>query len=542
MRGYFRLVVVLLVSTFCFGAVTPDEARQWQQDLQYFHDHAAEVHRNLFHDMKPAQFDAAVADLQKQVPTLSRNQIIVGLMRIVAMIDDGHSHIPFDASEGFHHLPIRLWQFSDGLYVVAGDKKYAEIVGGRVVRFGNTPVDEVLKAASTIAPHDNAMTIKARVQYSLTFPEVLNGLGVIGDPSHVPITVTKDGKEITASIEPESFDYYRDRHDFALPAGWVDACDPSAPVPLWQRHPDDLYWFDYDPKEKLLYVQYNAVQQKKDESIADFFARVMAFANSHPVDKFVLDLRQNGGGNNYFNLPIIHDFIRSDAVNQPGKLFTIIGRQTFSAAGNLTNEMRINTNTMFVGEPSGFRPNMYGDPAALILPNSKIKVMLSTLWWQDNDPRDNRPWQAPDLAVESSFADYRAGRDPVLEVVLRAKAEKPIAAQLQAYIDANHPEEAHQALTEYLADPLHRYVNVEQQLNNMGYEYLGRHDVNRAIEVFKLNVEAYPQSWNVYDSLGEAYLASGDRALAKENYRRSLELNPKNQTARDVLAQGPKGS
>jgi Flp pilus assembly protein TadD len=49
-----------------------------------------------------------------------------------------------------------------------------------------------------------------------------------------------------------------------------------------------------------------------------------------------------------------------------------------------------------------------------------------------------------------------------------------------------------------------------------------------AIAVLKLNVELYPGSWNVYDSLGEAYMLNGDKALAISNYEKSLELNPKN--------------
>lgn len=487
--------------------------------------------------MKQADFEAAIAELKSQVPHLSRNQIIVGLMKVVAMIHDGHSYVPFDTpAVGFHKLPIRLWQFSDGLYIVQGHKKYASIVGGRITRIGDAPVEQALRAVAQIAPRDNPMTIEARSQYYLTFSEILNGLGVTPNASRVPFTVEKGGKQVQMDVEPEDSNTADHRHDFSLPPDWVDARDPSAPVPLWQRHPDQVYWLEYDKPQHLLYVQYNAVREKPDESLASFFARVMDVAKNNEVDKFVFDLRQNGGGNNYLNLPIIHSFIRSDAVNQPGKLFTMIGRQTFSAAGNCVNEMRKHTNTLFVGEPSGFRPNMYGDPAPLVLPNSKVTVMLSTLWWQDNDPRDNRPWQPPDLAVAPRFEDYREGRDPALQVVLSAKAETPIVDQIRTLIDKNDPEGANKTLDGYLANPLHKYANFEQELNKLGYSYLGKHEVSRAIDVFKLNVEAYPQSWNTYDSLGEAYAAQGNHELAVVNYRKSLELNPKNQTAEAFIA------
>ncbi|MGB6687818.1 MAG: tetratricopeptide repeat protein [Terracidiphilus sp.] len=60
-------------------------------------------------------------------------------------------------------------------------------------------------------------------------------------------------------------------------------------------------------------------------------------------------------------------------------------------------------------------------------------------------------------------------------------------------------------------------------------------DVAGAIEIFKLNVDQFPQEWNVYDSLGEAYLKLGSKADAIKNYKRSLELNPNNDNGRGVL-------
>jgi Flp pilus assembly protein TadD len=56
-----------------------------------------------------------------------------------------------------------------------------------------------------------------------------------------------------------------------------------------------------------------------------------------------------------------------------------------------------------------------------------------------------------------------------------------------------------------------------------------------AIEILKLNVEAYPESWNTYDSLAEAYMKNGDKEEAIKHYRKSLELNPKNENARITL-------
>jgi acetyl esterase/lipase len=71
----------------------------------------------------------------------------------------------------------------------------------------------------------------------------------------------------------------------------------------------------------------------------------------------------------------------------------------------------------------------------------------------------------------------------------------------------------------------------EATLNNLGYRLIQKGRLKDAIEVFKLNVEAYPQSGNVWDSLAEAYMLNGDKGLAVQNYKKSLDLNPKNANA-----------
>jgi tetratricopeptide (TPR) repeat protein len=75
----------------------------------------------------------------------------------------------------------------------------------------------------------------------------------------------------------------------------------------------------------------------------------------------------------------------------------------------------------------------------------------------------------------------------------------------------------------------------ESSINSLGYELMNSSRLSDAIEVFKLNVEVFPESANVYDSLAEAYMKSDDIGNAIKYYEKSLELNPENENAREML-------
>jgi len=77
--------------------------------------------------------------------------------------------------------------------------------------------------------------------------------------------------------------------------------------------------------------------------------------------------------------------------------------------------------------------------------------------------------------------------------------------------------------------------HTEGDMNNLGYKYLGEERFEEALMVFKLNVDAFPKSWNVYDSYGEALMKSGDAEAAIVNYGKSVEMNPENENGKQML-------
>ena len=106
-----------------------------------------------------------------------------------------------------------------------------------------------------------------------------------------------------------------------------------------------------------------------------------------------------------------------------------------------------------------------------------------------------------------------------------------IAETLSATIASSGIDAAAKQYHELTAAQSTTYNFDEDELNHLGYKLIRAKKLKEAIRIFQLNVEAYPQSSNVYDSLGEAYMDDGNKPLAIVNYQKSLALNPKNRGA-----------
>ncbi|MGH7515919.1 MAG: tetratricopeptide repeat protein [Gemmatimonadales bacterium] len=539
MRSVLLLLLLALAPRALPGQ--DDSSAGWRTDLEVLATELPRRHPNLFRRLPRERFDSAVRALDARLPSLRREQIVVGLMRLVAMAGDAHTAInpAFDSRVGFRYYPLRLHLFSDGLFVRRADPRYAELVGARVIRIGRSSVEEALRATSSLIAHDNEMWVQAQAPFWLMMPEVLTGLGLARAAERLPLELEKGGRHWTAVVQPAGR-LVPSHHGAGYPvddARWSDMWSGSADSgPLWLRQTGVPYWVDYDPAVRTLYIGYRAVQSMADgESNTAFFKRVFALADSVPVDRFVLDVRENSGGNSHYNRQVVLGIVRRPAIDRKGTLFAIVGRHTFSAAQSLVNELERYTNVTFVGEPTGSAPNFFGDHERLVLPHSGISVMVSTLWWQTLNPRDRRPFVAPRIAASLSSADYRAGIDPALRAILAARGRPSLAERITPPLRSTDTALAARRLREYRAEPENAYADIEQEVNALGYEFLEGGKLDLAIAVFRLNADAYPRSANAHDSLGEAYERSGRRELAIASYRRALAINPATESSRKAL-------
>lgn len=416
-----------------FGIIEPtlltrDEG--WRSDLTLL---AREVRRRMVDPHRLARegrFDAALSALDAAVPHLNDAQMYVELRKLVRLVGDGHSVIGRNPARDdlLLTLPVQFGLFEEGLYIVAAAPQHAALLGMRVVRIGNATTAEALAAVEPLLSRDNSQWVLQQSPYTLRETPVLHVLGLLDVPDAATLQV-EDALGELHSLRIAA-DLSRPTHmlwyDFPCPPGWsfFPAMLP-APLPLYLRNPYVSYWFEYLAEQRAVYLQFNRVRDDPREPFSAFTGRVFNVINTQPVEKLVLDLRWNNGGNTFLTLPFLHRLIGAAQVNRRGGLYAIIGRRTYSAAQNFTTMLELHTEVTFVGEPSGSCPNFVGETSEVRLPYSNLTLNVSDLYWQTSWPTDQRTWTQPLLYAPPTWAAYRENCDLALEAILANEARLP---------------------------------------------------------------------------------------------------------------------
>jgi hypothetical protein len=509
----------------------------WRRDLKVIAAELPATHPNAFYRLRPQTWDSAGKALDARLPSLTRNQAMVALSQLVALVNDGHTAINpmFDTVMNVHYYPVRFGLFEDGLFIQSAANQYASIVGSKVLRIGKVSSEEALAAMATTFGHENEWWVNAWAPMRLNLAEILDGLGLVDDPSRLPVVIEKNGKRTTVTLEPTG----RIRPTGHNPLsgidmnGWSDMRNPGS-TPLSASNSDKPYWSQFISSDSTLFVSYRAVVSLDNPTNADFWRGVFAMADSLPVKRLVIDLRENSGGNSFYNRQVVRGIIARPRLDRAGALFVFIGDRTFSAAMNLVQDLEQWTNATFVGAPTGNATVFFGDHKQIVLPVSGITVNVSTLPWYPADPRDRRSFIAPRLYTPMTSSDYREGVDPAMSAILRLASTKSIAERVDSALARGDSTGALTLLANAARDPINRFRSPEADINSLGYRLLSS-DTTRALAVFRLNTLAFPKSPNVWDSYGEALLTAGNRDAAVASYRKAIALNPAYESANEAL-------
>ena len=397
-------LMLLLILTSCSQNAGPHlSSDAWREDLRYLARELPGHHVNAFHTVSRETFDAEVARLDAAIPRLNNDEVLVGLMRIVALIGDGHTHL--DLPPNSLRYPVEMQWFGDELRVIAAQAPYHSAVGARVLAIGSTPIGDVMNRATQLVPrseNDGRTRFTAAVQ--LTTPEVLHGLGVIADRANAPFALeTVTGDRTTMTFSPARFAGF---------SAWRMATDNP---PLYLQRLAESWWTEFLPDAQTVYFSFTGYPP--DAQFRERAAALAQLLDESHARRLVIDLRRNQGGDlTQFRRLLLPVIKAREAINRKGGLFVITGPGTFSAATINALDLRNEVNAILVGSPTGMRPNHYGEHGEFRLPNSGFRISYSTQYYRFGSDTDSAV--VPDQRVEPTWTEFRAGRDPVMEWIL----------------------------------------------------------------------------------------------------------------------------
>lgn len=374
------------------------------QDINRLAQELPRLHMNLFFRTPRETFEREVEALRARVSSSTDAELVAGLCRLAALPRDAHTGVSVFQYPAFRRLPIRLRSFSDGLHVTSVGPAAAPALGARVLSVGEFPAADLLPAIAPFVSHENESWLHTNGINYLVIPELLAAARVAPSADRLAVLFRRaDGVEFTLTLD-------------AAPSGqdgpFVEA--PLTAPPLYRQRTGENYWTTWTTDD-VLYVAYNRCQNAA-ENMTSFARRVFDEVDRRPPRAFVIDLRNNAGGDSSVADPLIAGLRSRRFLADTGRLFSFIGGTTFSSALMNAITLKRELNATLVGAPTGGKPNAYGEVRSFSLNNVGLPVSYSVKYfrlWPEGDPES----LFPDVAAPVSSSDHFSGRDPALEAV-----------------------------------------------------------------------------------------------------------------------------
>lgn len=542
----FLALILSLPAAAAPRALTDDA---WRQDIQEMMETLKSNHPALYKNVSEADLNDAAGTLISSLPSLSDKEIIVEMAKIVALVEDGHTRLsiprqhdelafsfshsepkrPKHKSLEFASLPFKFRVFGDDLYITHATGEWRRLLGAQVIAFDETPASEALERLSAVNYNDNFMTDKLLAGDRTSLPDVLKALGIVPSANSVALRVRPFGETSEATVT-------------VLPLGEEDAvlsAPENASAPLWLQDKETVQWSRTLPREGAHYIQLNQIAPGfPDNLLADFMREEIKKATAARAEKIVIDLRHNHGGSGGFSRSVVNA-IADSQYNQFGKFIVIFGRETFSAAQMLVNELEQYTDVLFFGEPTGANPDTYGDPKRIQLKNSGLDLRVSRLHWSTWRAFETRTATAPHFSPPYTIEDYMNGRDPVLEAALAYDAPQKLSGLLSdVFANGGNWDGGQIIFSRYLTDHRVRSRDFAQLASELLSEGAAREDNGEMLAALLLYVSVSrlnPEEAEAYLGWARTELALGDKDDAKSGLQAGLEVFPDNQEIRARL-------
>jgi Peptidase family S41 len=334
---------------------------KWFEDIDYLKENLIKRHKNLFFNTSREEFEEKINYLKSIINNLDYDDMKVELSRIVASVKDAHTSIIFPVKK---YLPFKFYWFQDGIYIIKVTEKYKSVLYKKVISIEGVFVSEVIDELKEIISYENDFLFKEQSMRYMQAADILYGLLLIDSVDRVKIQL----EDCEINVETVSLDELIYNEEYKLP--------------MYAKNEFKNFWYEHIENTKEIYIKYNSCREDGIIELSEKINEVIEYINKNSIEKLIIDLSDNLGGDSRLIRPLIDFIKKSTCINSKENLSVIIGRGTFSSALLNAYEFKNETNAKLIGEPSGGKPNCYGEILKFQLPNSKFVVTYSTRYYK----------------------------------------------------------------------------------------------------------------------------------------------------------------
>lgn len=410
------LIAIFFLVSIC--RLLPQSVNERMGDIEFIKSRLPELHYDLFNKISEKEFIENLDKLKSGIDTLTDLEIILSLQQVINKIGDSHTYLNMSNYIDKENIyPLKLYWFEDGFYVIATHGKYKNILGWRLYSINGISIEEVMRRFETIIVKDNEAIIKQKLPKLIIVKDILDFLKITNDNGNTFVfSLGNDFRRIVLQTNSELPD--ENNTEKLLPGE----------MPLSLRGQNKLFWLKYLNDLNIIYVQYNSCWSREVEerfgssqralllpSFEEFSDSLITLIKTIHPEKLIFDIRFNTGGSSKQGTDLINKLSEIDEINKKGKLFVIIGRNTFSSAIINAMNFKQETKALLIGEETSGSPNHYGEVKNITLPHLNIDLNYSTKYFKYSNS-DVKTIQ-PDVRIEMSIEDFIYGRDPILEFI-----------------------------------------------------------------------------------------------------------------------------
>ncbi len=417
---YYLLILLISYSSFSYSQTRKEI---WTKDINYLKTELPRLHKNLFFKTDQKEFNQKINSIIHEIDNLKDIEIYIALQEVMALMGDDHTSIYDPRLPEYGKFPIYLNYFEDGIYILNTTPEYRNLLMCKVIAFNNHPIEDVISTVLNISTKTNDAVSKNHFLSYFSYKAILEYYGIV-DSDSMQISYINNKEEIEKLYIKNMISPKDEK------INWIGF--GTTEKALCDKNKNKLFWYDYNESTKVLYAQYNKClskevmklygkkkQAKNYPSFKKFSSDILEILESEQVEKFVFDMRYNSGGNSDQGTEFVKKLAKVESINQKGKLFIVVGSKTFSSAILNSLDFQNYTEAIFVGEPTGGRPNHYGEVRKFRLPNHGLRVYYSTKHFANADEDTDSFY--PDYVIQTKFKEYYSGVDPVFEWILEFK-------------------------------------------------------------------------------------------------------------------------